>query len=410
MFPLLSLVLLVVGASAFAPGPLRFDDATIAKVKANMMNISTHSWELGAEAQALTELEVPSLSVFSNNRLPPPQSPSLSVRKTASDVFNIATTIVRAMPPNSTTLIDGDGAAGDPASLGVAVALTGWTLTDRSDQSFSNAASAQLNHLLTAVPRNSNGAISHREDQVQLWADFVYMAPPFIAYEGALSTGDTKINLLQEAYNQCQEYREVLRDDSGLWQHIVLGTGGLDSTHWGTGKYWHYKLLGQNLIVLSGNGWAAAGMLRVLETISHSDVASTFIEERRNLTRWVNEIVSSAWPHQASFAGKNGTLFNVLDDPNTFADSSSTAILAASTYRLAVITNNHTLIPFADRALQLIKNSIDQDGWLLNTVDPLTFNTPSLPGAHSPEGQTFTILLHTAREDYLTYISQLNNH
>lgn len=104
--------------------------------------------------------------------------------------------------------------------------------------------------------------------------------------------------------------------------------------------------------------------------------------------------------------GPNGTLFNTLDNPNSFADSSSTALLAASTYRLAAITNNFTWIPFANKALQLIKASIDQNGWLLNTVDPETFNTPSLPGAHSPEGQTFTILLHTAFNDFQKHIGR----
>lgn len=122
------------------------------------------------------------------------------------------------------------------SGLGVAVALTGWTRTNHSDYSFGVAANQQLNHLLYQVPRNTNGAISHREDQVQLWADFVYMAPPFIAYEGVLSTGPAKFELLKEAYDQCMEYREVLRDDSGLWQHILLGNGSQDTTHWGTGR------------------------------------------------------------------------------------------------------------------------------------------------------------------------------
>lgn len=53
--------------------------------------------------------------------------------------------------------------------LGVAVLLTNWTRTNLSDTSFDVAAKLQLDHLLTAVPRADNGAISHREDQVQLW-------------------------------------------------------------------------------------------------------------------------------------------------------------------------------------------------------------------------------------------------
>lgn len=92
----------------------------------------------------------------------------------------------------------------------------------------------------------------------------------------------------------------------------------------------------------------------------------------------------------------NGTLLNYLDQPDSFADSSATALLAASTFRFALITGNNTHIPAATRALQLIRDSVDDQGWLLNTVDPLTFSLPSPPGQHSPEGQSFVLLLEAA--------------
>ena len=67
-------------------------------------------------------------------------------------------------------------------------------------------------------------------------ADFVYMAPPFIAYYGILQGGSQEATLLQQAYDQCRLYRNYLRDDSGLWKHIVLGdTASQDFRHWGTG-------------------------------------------------------------------------------------------------------------------------------------------------------------------------------
>ena len=68
-------------------------------------------------------------------------------------------------------------------------------------------------------------------------ADFVYMAPPFIAYYGGLHNNDEGLSLLREAYDQCRLYRQYLSDDNGLWQHIVLGDGaGPDYNHWGTGE------------------------------------------------------------------------------------------------------------------------------------------------------------------------------
>ena len=63
------------------------------------------------------------------------------------------------------------------------------------------------------------------------------MAPPFIAYYGALEGGSAGGQLLQLAYDQCRLYRQYLQDSEGggLWQHIILGTGE-DFRHWGTGE------------------------------------------------------------------------------------------------------------------------------------------------------------------------------
>lgn len=101
----------------------------------------------------------------------------------------------------------------------------------------------------------------------------------------------------------------------------------------------------------------------------------------------------------------NGTLFNVIDDSTSFGDTASTTLLASVTYRMAAFTNDSTLLPYANKALNLAKSSVDTNGWLLNTVDPLTFTTPSVQGSYSPEGQAFVLLLHSAWRDYVQFIS-----
>ena len=69
------------------------------------------------------------------------------------------------------------------------------------------------------------------------------MVPPFLAYYGA----DTQnASILLHSYTQCQLYRQVLQLSSGgAWMHIM----GPQNQLWST-----------------GNGWAAAGMTRVLAT------------------------------------------------------------------------------------------------------------------------------------------------
>ncbi|KAF8897210.1 Six-hairpin glycosidase-like protein [Infundibulicybe gibba] len=374
--------LLAISAALFMKLNPSLDNNQLSAIRSNLLQSANASWELGTAAEALTEYSWPSLSVFSPSAFPPPTR--LNATLNASDVLSIAQRVVSSKKDNSLPLISDQGSAADPASIGPAVLLANWTRTDPLDKKYTDAAGSQLGYLLSVAPRSKEGAISHRVDQVQLWADFVYMVPPFIAYFGSLEGGEGERNLLQIAYDQCRLYRDALRDENGLWRHIAQGSWQ-DNAHWAT-----------------GNAWAAAGMLRVHQTMNHTGQANLFQGQQANLTTWIQDILVNSWKYQQN----NGTLLNVLDDPKSFADSASTALLASVTYRMAVIAKDASLIPFANKALKLIHSSVDAQGWLQNTVDPLTFNTPSKPGAHSPEGQAFVLLLHAAWRAYAQHISK----
>lgn len=67
---------------------------------------------------------------------------------------------------------------------------------------YNSAIEQQLDYLLNKAPRNSDGAISHRTEQIQLWSDNVYMVPPFLAYYGALHDNTT---VMAEAFNQVSQ-------------------------------------------------------------------------------------------------------------------------------------------------------------------------------------------------------------
>ena len=56
-----------------------------------------------------------------------------------------------------------------PTGIGVPVLLANWTRTDPRETKFSEAASKQLAFLLNDSPRTPDGAISHREEEAQLW-------------------------------------------------------------------------------------------------------------------------------------------------------------------------------------------------------------------------------------------------
>lgn len=305
----------------------------IETVQQRLAEGSTQSWELGTRAQALLELSAPSYSVITPSvRLPPPSSLDSSLNATLADVFTIARNAVAALPPppsNGTgqPLVLGDASAGDPASIGVAVLIANWT--NLGGEYYGAAATAQVQYLLgPAVPKTQDGAISHVVSQLQLWSDSVYMVPPFLAYYG-VTTGNQ--SMLQEAYEQVQLYRNYLRDESagGLWRHIVLGSNGTDPGHWST-----------------GNAWAAAGMLRVLGTLKSSSFSGNFKYQIKDLGNWVAEIHSAMYPYLQA----NGLFKNYADENfnSNFDDAASSALLAATVYRLALLTGNEKFVQKAE--------------------------------------------------------------
>ncbi|EPQ50968.1 hypothetical protein GLOTRDRAFT_141133 [Gloeophyllum trabeum ATCC 11539] len=397
----LSTFLLSLGTPAIAVGHLT--DEQLSKIEANLADGAHDPWELGTRAQAVTELHAPSFSVFSNTKLPVPSSEFKNGLPAGLDqVLEIAHDVVanRSVSNGGITgpqPLVANGAAGDPASIGVAVLVANWTLGPNGGdgkyggQDYAGAAKDQLDFLLgDQVPKTDDGAISHRTEQVQLWSDFVYMVPPFLAYYGVTTGNQT---LLKMAYDQCRLYRKYLLDPEagGMWKHILLGDWD-DQFHWTT-----------------GNGWAAAGMLRVLATIQHSEYADALKSEQADLANWVSEIHDGIYPHLQL----NGIFKNYPDANATgnFDDAAGATILAASVYRLASVWGVETHIADAERSRAALLGPnlnvtntdskfehFTSDFWLTPVVLPYDFHQL---GKHSPEAQAFVLEMEAGRNDWL---------
>ncbi|KAE8538351.1 hypothetical protein D1P53_004703 [Cryptococcus gattii VGV] len=331
------------------------------KVYNVMEDISTHSWENGTKAQAILESKYPSYSVFASSS--PIPLPDKFDENDIKDVVGVAEVTMSNRPPTNTsaaahggsTLLE-DDAAGDPASLGVTILLANASTGNAqvNGVSYGDAAREELNYLLYDVPKTSAGAISHRADQVQLWSDSVYMVPPFLAYYGALDNNQT---LLQQAYQQC-------------------GNGTSDTNLWAT-----------------GNGWAAAGMLRVWATINWSSFSDQLNSEMSDLESWVREILDASKPYVTS----NGIFYNYINNTSSFEDASSAALMSHVGLRLSTLGITNDYVDMALGLLSAASSYVNSTGYLTQVVNPLDF---SEQGEESPEGQSFLVMAYAAHKDW----------
>ncbi|KAJ7499299.1 hypothetical protein FB451DRAFT_33620 [Mycena latifolia] len=352
----------------FSPG---FDIALVASVA---KTLPSHSWEFGTASEALLELYTPHLSVFWPTAFPVPTIP----KECVESLEYAASKIVIGTGANG--LSDGDGAVGDPASLGVSAVLLG-----KTNATYANAVTEEINYITQSAPRFWNGAISQRTDVAELWADFMYMAPPFLAYAAA---DEKNLDLLHEVYVQCGLYRQILQPDGGVWEHII-GPQSQDTGLWST-----------------GNGWAAAGMARVLATVMKAPVAASAhwrSDAISDLSRWIQEILNGAM----GFSMDGGLLRNYLDDTSAdghgFGEISGSSMLAAVAYRMVVLRPfefGQKYISFADSIRRTIAaGHITSDGVATPAVNPLNWGdtTPFTTG--SPEGNNFVVLMYAAWRD-----------
>ncbi|GAA5881319.1 hypothetical protein JCM16303_000127 [Sporobolomyces ruberrimus] len=352
-------------------------DATVQLVESHLEDAAVDTWTAGTYGEALLELSYPSLSVF---------SPSFATANFSnpSQVVALVNKWEAKRPTWTQELaFVENGASGDPPALAVP-----WIVTAMSEQGEQKAklweqAREQLEYVLATVPRTADGAISHRppHEKVQLWTDFMYMVPPMLAYYGAMSQN---VSLLEEAYTQLKLYRDYLASDSSkALRHVVLGDWQ-DNGMWAT-----------------GNGWAAAGMIRVAATLQHSSYASQFANEIGDLKQWTQEVLEGSF----SYLRNDGLLPNYFDIESSFSDAAGSALLAATAFRLADLdsassTDYSSLLATASTIRASVNAKIAPSGWLTQVVDPLSF---AQEAQTSPEGQAFILLLEAAWRDHQSH-------
>jgi unsaturated rhamnogalacturonyl hydrolase len=311
----------------------------IQKVKLAMLAMQRRAWEQGVAAQALLELGETGLVVL-----------------LAKDA------VVNQLKDGRLGLNEGHNPITDPASNGepllLAAKITG-------DEGLRKAAGRMLDFLLYKAPRTREGIIYHNQIENMIWVDSFYMAPPFLAVAGHP----------QEAVKQVLGFRKILwNPEKKLFYHM-----------WDEDR----QVFERKLLWGVGNGWAAAGMTRVIKALP-ADMPA----EKEMIAGFVRELLEGC----LACPRPGGLFHDILDDPATFVETNTAQMLSYTIYRgVKAGWLSPAYLEHADRMREAVYPKVDAFGLVQGVCGAPNFNRSGT----ATEGQAFFLLMEAAYQDSL---------
>jgi rhamnogalacturonyl hydrolase YesR len=308
------------------------------RVKTAMLAMQRRAWEQGVASQALLELGDADLVVL------------------------LAKDALVNQAKDGRLALNGDKSpVADPASNGEPV-LFAYEAT--GDEAFKTAATRMLDFLLHQAPRTKEGLIYHNHIENMIWVDAFYMAPPFLAVAGHP----------QEALKQVVGYREILLNpEKKLYYHI-----------WDEDRQQFERKLFWGV----GNGWAAAGMTRVVRALPES-----LRQERALVAGFVREVIDGCLAHRR----EDGLFHDILDDPSSFVETNTAQMLSYAIYRgVKAGWLDAGYAREADIMRAAVHKKVDKYGLVQGVCGAPNFNRSGT----ATEGQAFFLLMEAAHRDY----------
>jgi rhamnogalacturonyl hydrolase YesR len=302
-----------------------------------MLAMQRSSWEQGVAAQALLELG-----------------------DLETVVLMARAAVVRIGSDGRLALVGGEAQVTDPAANGEPV-LRAAEAT--SDPVLRDGARRMLDYLLCQAPRAADGTLYHLVDAREVWVDSLYMAAPFLAVSGHPD----------QALQQIEGHRRRLwSPEKKLFSHIwdEAAQTPRRPAFWGV-----------------GNGWAAAGMTRVLRALGGASA------ERARVARYLEELVDGCLAHQRA----DGLFHDVLDDPTTFVETNLGQMLAYVIYRGILggwLDEGYHVR--ADRMRRAAWEKVDAHGLVQGVCGSPGFDHPGT----ATEGQAFFLLMEAAAREF----------
>jgi rhamnogalacturonyl hydrolase YesR len=307
-------------------------DSLREKVAEAALSMQRHSWEHGILAQAFLDMDDRERVIL--------MTKSAMVEKAADG-----------------RLAAIGGGATDPAMGGAAYwRAAEWT----GDPQMQQAAQGLLEFVLKKTPRAADGTCYHVFNAPEMWSDSFYTTPPFLAATG--------------------HYDEAILQVDGLRKRLWNPEKKLLSHIWDDGRrqFKHKAFWGV------GNGWAAAGITRVIAALPAARRA-----DRERLSTFLKELLDGCLAHQRP----DGLFHDMLDQPESFVETNLAQILAFSiftgvkggwlpaSYRAA-----------ADKMRAAARAKVDQYGFVQGVCGAPTFDHAGV----AAEGQAFFLMMEVA--------------
>lgn len=310
----------------------------IEKAKLALLAMQRYSWEQGTAMQAFLEAGDDEVVI--------------AMAKEAA---------YRQIADGRLASIGAEGAVTDPCVNGEGL-IYAYKLTGEED--LGKAQEKSLIWALKKAPRSQDGIIYHIDSAPQIWADSMYMLPPYLAASGEY----------EEAVKQIRGYLKALYDkESGLMSHMWDDEKKtyLRKEHWGV-----------------GNGWTLAGITRVIEKLP-----PRMEKEKEELVLVVREIIQGL----LHWMRDDGMFHDVVDDAETFVEVNCSQMLAYTLFRgMKAGWLSEEYLDKAELARHAANECLDEYGLVHPVCGAPSFDKPGT----APEGNAFYILMEAAAKDY----------
>jgi unsaturated rhamnogalacturonyl hydrolase len=310
------------------------DVEMLTRVKRAMLSMQRASWEQGVAAQAFLELGDDEQVVL--------MAKEAALRQTKEGRLSVLYT---------------DNGVTDPAASGEAVLRAA---RSTGDDDLKQAAERMAAYLLETAPRAADGTLYHTLNAPEIWVDSMYMAPPFLAAAG--------------------HHEEAVRQLDGMGQRLWNAERRLYSHRWHEGRQEFVTAKAWGV----GNGWAMAGLARVVDA-----VPERLAPDRERLARRAKETLDGCLAHLRP----DGLFHNVIDDPDTFVETNLSQMAAYTVFR--GVRSGWLPRSYLPRALEMREaahGKVDARGYVQGVCGAPFFDAPG----RATEGQAFFLLMEAA--------------